>query len=259
MKSYITLLLLVTTILPASGFAQSVSLSDEQVADIGHKIWLNEGAGKKENLLVWNKGEDFPSLGIGHFLWFPADSAAPFQEQFPKLLSFFVENGVKLPAWLTTETTAPWMSRVEFYQQRESLRSRQLVGLLAETVPLQTRFIIQRLESALPVILAALESEERKHYVEQQYYRVANTANGYYLLIDYVNFKGEGVSVKERYKGQGWGLLQVLEAMPGNTGNPAKEFSEAADRVLTLRVENAPRDESRWLPGWRKRIASYLI
>ena len=34
--------------------------------------------------------------------------------------------------------------------------------------------------------------------------------------MDYVNFKGEGVSSSERYRGQGWGLLQVLESNAGD-------------------------------------------
>ena len=29
-------------------------------------------------------------------------------------------------------------------------------------------------------------------------------------MIDYVNFKGDGLKPTERYKGEGWGLLQVL-------------------------------------------------
>ena len=43
--------------------------------------------------------------------------------------------------------------------------------------------------------------------------RVASSPQGCYALVDYVNFKGEGVLSTERYRGQGWGLLQVLEEM----------------------------------------------
>ena len=77
--------------------------------------------------------------------------------------------------------------------------------------------------------------------------------------MDYVNFKGEGVNPAERYSGQGWGLLQVLEAMPA-TGGPLDGFVKAADQVLTRRVANSPRarDESKWLPGWRSRLQTYL-
>jgi hypothetical protein len=79
-------------------------------------------------------------------------------------------------------------------------------------------------------------------------------------LIDYVNFKGEGVLSTERYQGRGWGLLQVLEGMSDSgEASPLSEFAASAKRVLRQRVKNAPpgRNEERWLPGWLKRIDSY--
>jgi len=75
-----------------------------------------------------------------------------------------------------------------------------------------------------------------------------------------VNFKGEGVLHTERYQGQGWGLLQVLEAMDGTSVSGAvDEFARAASAVLTRRVQNSPaeRHESRWLSGWIRRVNSY--
>jgi len=81
---------------------------------------------------------------------------------------------------------------------------------------------------------------------------------GTFALIDYVNFKGEGTLETERYKGQGWGLLQVLETMPEG-GDPVREFSQAAKATLARRVRNAPpeRHEERWLPGWDARVERY--
>ena len=79
-------------------------------------------------------------------------------------------------------------------------------------------------------------------------------------LIDYVNFKGEGVLLTERYRGRGWGLLQVLEGMSTGSGaSPTAEFAESAARILRERVENAPpgRNEQRWLAGWLSRVALY--
>ena len=74
--------------------------------------------------------------------------------------------------------------------------------------------------------------------------------------MDYVNFKGEGVNPTERYRGQGWGLLQVLEAMPA-TGAPLPGFVKAADQVLTRRVANSPRarNESQVVAGLAQPIA----
>lgn len=75
-----------------------------------------------------------------------------------------------------------------------------------------------------------------------RYNAVASAPNGMYALIDYVNFKGEGTNPAEQYRGQGWGLRQVLEEMrPASPGQPAAvEFAEAAKRVLQRRVDNSP-------------------
>jgi hypothetical protein len=97
--------------------------------------------------------------------------------------------------------------------------------------------------------------------VEAQFYRVASRPLGPYALIDYVNFKGEGVLETERYRGQGWGLLQVLQNMKGRGSEGSlAEFVRSARQRLKLRVENSPpdRNEARWLPGWFKRLETYL-
>jgi hypothetical protein len=48
-----------------------------------------------------------------------------------------------------------------------------------------------------------------------------------------------------------------LETM--GEGPALQEFSRAADKVLTRRVQNSPpeRGEQRWLAGWRNRVRSY--
>jgi hypothetical protein len=89
---------------------------------------------------------------------------------------------------------------------------------------------------------------------------LASTPGGVYALIDYVNFKGEGLAVTERYNGQGWGLLQVLLAMDDSDGKPALQaFREAAGRILTQRADNAVKEieRQRWLAGWLSRTETY--
>jgi uncharacterized membrane protein YccC len=135
----------------------------------------------------------------------------------------------------------------------------QLRRFLADTIDLQAEFLVARLEAALPKMLAEAAPADRTN-VQQQFERLTKTPHGCYALIDYVNFKGEGVLHTERYQGQGWGLLQVLEAMRGNSDSGApEEFAQAAKAVLTRRVQNAPPDrhESRWLTGWLRRVNSY--
>ncbi len=249
------LLLLICS--PLSLLAQpSITLTEKQAQAIGQKIWHNEGSGKVENLTVWNKGEDFPSFGIGHFIWYPAGINGPFTESFPQLLAHLKQSTV-LPDWLNETHDAPWHSRDSFYANINSREMKSLRRLLQETIPQQVDFIVLRMEAALPKMLAALPTQAQRDHVQTQFYRVAQQPPGVYALIDYVNFKGEGTSVKEKYKGEGWGLLQVLENMRNN--KPVmQEFVYAADFVLSRRVQNAPRDETRWLPGWHKRLQTYL-
>jgi hypothetical protein len=243
--------------------AQNIELTDAEIEILGAKIFQNECGGKAEYLAWWNEGEEFASLGIGHFLWYPKDFDGPFEESFPKLLIFLKEKGVALPAWLQDSPApdSPWDSRTAFFSDSLSQKMRDLKALLLATKPLQALFIAQRLEQALPKMLAAAAIEKRAH-IRKQFYRMANSPNGMYPLIDYVNFKGEGVLETERYHGEGWGLLQVLGEMQSNeTGKAAlQEFADAAKFVLERRVKNSPpeRNEQRWIPGWFKRIETYV-
>ncbi|MDX1475907.1 MAG: hypothetical protein R3309_17165, partial [Reinekea sp.] len=88
--------------LEASGqnYQSLPKLSQEELQQIGNLIYLNECGGKTENLIVWNEGEEFPSLGIGHFIWYPAGKEGPFQETFPSLLEFYRLNGNDPPDWI---------------------------------------------------------------------------------------------------------------------------------------------------------------
>jgi hypothetical protein len=239
-----------------SAFPQSIPISDSQAERIGRRLWQNESGGTIGGLTAWNVGEDFASLGIGHFIWYPAAKRGPFEESFPPLLQYLVSTGCPVPAWLKQGRACPWSDRWQFLADQQSPRMKELRSLLAETIAFQARFAALRLERALPKMLEALPSEDREK-VRGNFYRVASEPQGLYALVDYVNFKGEGLLASERYRGQGWGLLQVLEEM--GKGPPGTEFSRAADKVLTRRVANSPaeRNEKRWLPGWRNRIRTY--
>ena len=235
-----------------------IRVSDAEAESIGKKIWRNECAGTKDGLTSWNKGEDFPSLGIGHFIWYPAGQRGPFKESFPGLVEFLQSQGVRLPEWLVTAKACPWPDRASFMADFNGAKLSGLRDLLASTVGQQARYAALRLEAALPKMLAAAPASEREE-IRRNFYRVANSPGGLYALMDYVNFKGEGTSPTERYQGEGWGLLQVLAGM-SDSGSPTASFSKSADRVLTRRVELSPpaRGEKKWLPGWRNRLATYV-
>ncbi len=136
----------------------------------------------------------------------------------------------------------------------------KLRRFLADTIDLQADFLVVRLKEALPKMLAVAPVSQRTA-IERNFNRVASSAHGCYALIDYVNFKGEGVLATERYRDRGWGLLQVLEGMPdnGSNGSATGEFAASAAAVLRARVANSPpqRHEARWLSGWLSRVATY--
>ena len=240
----------------------SMTLSQSEALKIGKRVWQNECNGTISGLTSWNRGEDFASLGIGHFIWYPKGRRGPFEESFPKLVSFVSNRGAKLPTVLlgvSRGRPCPWNSRAEFVRAEHTLEMNQLRRFLADTIDLQAEFLVARLEAALPKMLAEAAPADQSN-VQQQFERLTKTPQGCYALVDYVNFKGEGVLHTERYQGQGWGLLQVLEAMHGNSeASAADEFARAANIVLTRRVHNAPpeRHESQWLTGWLRRVNSY--
>src|SRR4029078_3548485 len=231
--------------------AQAFTLSNSDALKVGKKVWQNECGGTIVGLTSWNQGEDFASLGIGHFIWYPRGRRAPFEESFPELVKFISTRGAKLPTLLlgVGGQACPWNSRAEFLKAQNSSEMNHLRRFLVDTIDLQPEFLVGRLGAALPKMLAEAAPADRTN-VQQQFDRLTKTSQGCYALIDYVNFKGEGVLQTERYQGQGWGLLQVLETMHGNPDSAAAlEFSRTPKIVLTRRVQNAPPDrhESRWL------------
>lgn len=239
----------------------SISLNEADAAAIGKKIWQNECAGTVEGLTTWNAGEDFPSLGIGHFIWYVPGRPGPFQESFPPLLDYMRKRGVTIPAWLNQAQGSPWKSRAEFLAAQQSPQMKELRQFLAGTVSVQTGFIVQRLEQSLPKMQAATPAQADKEKLRTHFYLLAGSRNGLYALIDYVNFKGEGVKAEEKYQGVGWGLRDVLLEMPSGTtaADATAAFSEAAKRVMQRRVKNSPpaRNEAKWLPGWLNRCETY--
>jgi hypothetical protein len=239
---------------------RSLSLSPELARLVGLQIWKNECGGTQEGLTSWNEGEEFASLGIGHFIWYPENKEKIFKETFPDLLAFFKSHGVRLPDWLNQAKGCPWQTREEFQQAHRGETLQELRRLLVKYVDVQILFMVQRLQKALSTLLKHADQSEHSHLIFQ-FYRLGHTPDGLYALLDYLNFKGEGTAFQERYQGQGWGLLQVLAQLRGTEPGMAavKEFVETAKQVLALRVEKAPseRQETRWLQGWYNRLETY--
>ncbi len=225
------------------------------VQELGNRIWKNECAGSVQGLVSWNGGEAFPSLGIGHFIWYPAGVQESFDESFPTFVRYARAKGVQVPAYF--DGPAPWRNKAAFLADRSG-RADTMRRWLAAHVDIQTSFIILRSRLALRRMVQQSRTPEA---VQHRYAALASTTQGMYCLVDYVNFKGEGTKTTERYQGEGWGLLQVLEEMDGYPAGRAAtaEFSRAAAAVLTRRVANSPasRGEKRWLAGWLNRCKTY--
>ena len=258
---FLLLLLLQTAVIPAA-WGQLPQLNPQQMDWLGDRVFANECNRKFSCLTSWNEGEDFPSLGIGHFIWYKQQQNERFEETFPSLLAFYKKHGYELPSWLEAleNSDAPWQNREQFLADLDSQRMRQLRDFLSSTTELQVLFIVERLHGSTADLFRGLEPPVRRA-VETSFYEVANsqTPYGMYALIDYVHFKGTGISASERYQGEGWGLLQVLLELQGSVAN-LNDFVTAATRVLERRVANAPiqRKEQRWIAGWTNRLQTYL-
>jgi hypothetical protein len=261
----LTLALAVAACAPFSSAPSSAApagmpaLSQAQKLAIGKKIWQNECGGSIDGLTTWNVGEEFPSLGIGHFIWYTARHKGPFTESWPQFMAYCKQRNITPPA-IALSAHAPWNSAAEFKRDFRSPRMNELRQWLASTVTLQTDFIITRSRAALPKILAGAPAADRDR-IAANYQKVAGTAHGQYALIDYVNFKGDGLNPSERYNGKGWGLLQVLGGMKDVPAGPAAatEFAASATRALNRRIDNSPpaRGEARWREGWANRCQTY--
>jgi len=242
-------------------------LSGDLAKKIGQKIWLNETGGKIDAITSWSANEEFASLGIGHFIWFPVGKWLPFEESFPALLEFMRRKNVHLPAWLDQPQIPanPWTSRAEFRKHSNSPQMKELRRFLLDTVAEQTQFMVARAQGAMEKILKTTPDGTEREHIVIQFTRVVRASENFYPLIDYINFKGEGTNPNEAAmnsetgRRQGWGLKQVLLKMNGVTGDPKAvraEFADAAQFVLQQRVRNLPSNRV-FEVGWLRRIATY--
>lgn len=243
-------------------------LEDSDYDWLAARIFENEASSQVRYLTFWGEGEDFPSFGIGHFIWFPAGVDAPFDEQFPDMVAYVSQRASSeqaLPEWLRDllPFDAPWQNKQQFDLDWSSPEMTALRQWLETTSRWQARFIVRTFEQRWKTLdLPRAEKRKMTKLLQQ----LAASASGLFAIIDYYNFKGLGVNPRERYQGQDWGLIQVLQAMPAyqtaqvSSEDLLEQFIESASDRLTARVELAPaeRNEKRWLPGWLQRLQAYL-
>jgi hypothetical protein len=253
---------LIGTFLTSPVIGEDLLYTDEQADCAAQMIYMNECSGKEENLTFWSPDEAFPSLGIGHFIWYPAGKIGPYHESFPGFLEFAEEMKLTLPGWIAhMPVRAPWKNRREFQKDLNSDRVRELRAFLRDSKRQQAHYILRRFQRIFPTILNDLDETERQA-VQEKYDLLMRRPKAAFAMIDYVNFKGEGLRSDARYEGVGWGLAQVLLEMkiPDDPDKALDEFVRAAIRVLERRVRNSPKShvEAKWLPGWKNRLNRYL-
>lgn len=236
-------------------------VSEKEFELIGKGVWNNESSGNDEHLTFWKEGEEFPSMGIGHFIWPPENYQGTFsQGRFHEVLAFLQKHGSQPPRNLRNRQYSPWKTRDEFYKDFHSSEMCSLRHFLKENIPLQTLYLKERLDLSMIPLTLSLPQKERKNLI-RQYFKLANSEQGRFILIDYLNFKHEGTAELEKYRGKGWGLIQVLSHMATMDPNlpPTTAFIESAKKTLIERVKNSPgkRMETRWIPGWFNRLERY--
>ena len=260
-------LIFIFSLLFSTLFATEIKLTEKQANYIAEKVWQNEGAGKDKYLVWWNKGEDFASLGIGHAIWFPKGHTEKFREVFPMMIAFMRKRDVEMPSWLTPESDFPWQTKEAFFEAKKEKTKQymEIFDFLKSTFSYQAEFMAQRLSQALPQMLETIEDSSKQERIKKRFYEVMHNTDGsvnergLYVLLDYTNFKGEGTLKSERYNGEGWGLLQVLDHMKPKESNKLKAFAESASAMLSRRIGNSPpaRGEERWRKGWNVRLDTY--
>lgn len=220
-----------------------------EFSEIGRKLFANECGSKKEYLVWWSPKENFANFGIGHFIWLPAGSRLPFSEQFPELVGFYLEKNEPIPQVIDMYklTGLPWRNKKDLDSDP---RKPGIIDWLASSVNIQAAFIIFKAMGSLRLI-----AEENPAVINKLNELCVGPA-GRYCVIDYLNFKGTGLDPEERLKGQGWGLLQVLEILERPD---TKNFAKAAAQILTRRVDNYTDNvnDLKFLDGWLKRLETY--
>ncbi len=230
---------------------------------IADRVFKNECNGEKDCLLEWNVDEDFLSLGLEHFVWYPDNSPSISKESFKSYLQYARQAGERLPVWLdkTPFPSCPWSSREQFLAGKDSRLYKDIMDFMVRTKDCQVNYLIENTKRSLQQIIAVVPWDQRSRitkYISQ----LTSTPQGLYAIVDYLNFKGAGMGDSDNFKDEGWGLLQVLQGMY-DTPTPQttlKEFVRSAKIVLMHRVFLAPDDkrEDRWLAGWLRRVDTYL-
>ena len=226
--------------------------SEEKILVLENKI-KKAAVSTQDKVIYWHLHEPFPYLGVGRFIWFPKNSSFDYQEDFPLLLKFIKDKGHPLPDWIDDNFTCPWASRQEF--ENDQKRQAELRVVLESTFHLQIKFLISYSFETFEKIIQNTE-ELHRSCMRSKISALLSDSRGLYALIDYAQFKGSGLNEKEFKLGKGYGLKQVLEAMPED-GASVEMFVKTAKDVLKERAKLSNGHDEKWLASWINRLDRY--
>ncbi len=249
---------------PTVSIAPQGNQASPNLHEVADRLFRNETQGDARKLLRWNAQENFADLGLSHLIWYPANKRGRYTETFPPFLQYVQANQVPLPTWLAQRPAdgGPWADKAAFERAQNDPQMVELRNFLQKTLHLQAAFMADHLRRNLPNMTAQLPAEQRQRVMEN-FQIMEKSPGGLYPILDYTLFQGDGANPNDRYRGQGWGLIQVLQNMERvNPGTGAlAEFMRAANDTLVARVANAPpeRREARLLTTWEERVRTYKV
>jgi hypothetical protein len=221
-------------------------------------IYMNETGGNPDALIIKNDKEAVCSLGIGHFIWYPAGVERQYKETFPGLLRKLQKtDGVfKGAPDVVIPSTCPWSTSTDLEAAKGSeVYKRIMMGL---TSPVGKRVQIEYMTERARDAIAETIGEDP--LAKKKVLDLLATEQGTYAVIDYINFKGNS-AVVETYGDFQWGFKTAIHVMSENeTLKPEVRFQIAVETLLEMRVEEAKKlgkDEASFLPGWLKRVNTY--
>ena len=221
-------------------------------------IYVNETGGKPDALIIKNDKEDVCSLGIGHFIWYPAGVKHQYKETFPKLLKELQKTDGVFKGAVDVEIppTCPWKSTSELNAAKSTdVYKRLVTGLTSPAGKrVQVNYMIERAREAI------IETAKEDPGSVKKMLDLLETEQGTYAVIDYVNFKGNSAET-EAYGDFHWGFKTAIYVMSEDEIlTPEERFQIAVETLLEMRVEEAKKlgkDESSFLAGWLKRVNTY--
>lgn len=219
----------------------TTSSQDSQMID---QIKQNESGDTNGNewYAWWNSTEHFPSMGFAHFIWWTNTGHG---NSFYDMMSYITQS-----KWITVPPELKFLQNTNPPSNWKDLSSMQGDPKYSTITDFLSRNDVKKAgydfirDSRLYSLSQKLTGDTLNKFNQ-----LAKWPKGAYILIDYVNFKWEGLTGSNQ-----WGLKQVLENMsnPTDPVDAAKKFRDSAQKLLAAR-----RDSGKYIAGWTNRLNTY--